>query len=756
MSEKNKSHVKVNSILVSGRKDQTLTYTKYVRDEKTGASVEETLDKQNQIIGEATGLSQDLIETIEGIDTTISNLKDMDANLQSQLDDHQSQLDDKQSQITTNKEQQAQKNASLDAEISSLHETDRQLANSIKDIAVTGGASTANAVTYDNENSSLDAVNIQAAIDELQSEKFDKSNLSQELGTDKDKTISQYGISNEFNTLRYILEDTNIELNFTKAYQYISISKIRAGRKVTNNSSFTIYLCKGVNDFSDKVSLKSRETIFVNMDISAIRCGEIVKSGELLVYKDYTDIEGFSKIEENYKGIIGYSIECTGEASSINAISLIPKGTKVANVGDVPFSLHGENYSDKVSLTNSIPVYLDFDAVKLTIGENASGVATLKVFGNYIDLPTYKEDAKENKYSNKMTILSFDVKNTYEFFNLEIPIPVGVKVSNECDVPFYLYSDGDARIVIRANEHLYTDMEISRVRAASYIDTIKLGVFSKATTTEDSLSILKSQFDDSILNIAYSTLEDDIAPVNTVSHFEYAISKGFNVLKSDMRLTKDNEIILCHDAGFTLNEEGRIIGFDESNNTLIRDLNKDDILKLEHAGFYEDLGKYEHPTTLEKFLIICKTNNVIPYITFRSEYIEETLSALVPVLEKFNYTHKCIINANPPSVDKCYQIRKLLPFVTICHTLSTTDLITTDVINQVYRMGNAYLCANTDALDNVDKEVLDYSRSKEIRILGWFVSDPNSYEKYIANGFCGFQITASKVLDKNEEANEEG
>lgn len=76
MSELKKSRVKVNSILVSGRKDYTLTYTKYVRDEKTGASIEETLDKQNQIIGEATGLSQELIETIEGIDTSLAKLND--------------------------------------------------------------------------------------------------------------------------------------------------------------------------------------------------------------------------------------------------------------------------------------------------------------------------------------------------------------------------------------------------------------------------------------------------------------------------------------------------------------------------------------------------------------------------------------------------------------------------------------------------------------------------------------------------------
>lgn len=577
--------------------------------------------------------------------------------------------------------------------------------------------------------------------------KFDKESIAQESGDSEELVMSQKAVSTKLSDLQYIIEDATIELSFTKAYQYISVGKISAGRKVTNKSSFTIYLCKEVNDYTDAITLKAGETIFIDKDISAIRCGNTFTTGSLFVYKDYTRLELFSKMEENYNEIVGYTIECEGEASSINSITLIPKGSKVANVGDVPFSLHGEKYTDKVSLTNSIPTYLTFDAVKLIIGSNASGTAKLKVFQKYVETASYEENIKKTEYSS-VTDLSFKVNKTYEYFDLDVHIPVGVKVSNEGDIPFYLYSDGENRMTLRENEHLFTDMEISRIRAASYLGTINLRVFSKDMTMNDSLSILKSQFDNCILNIAYSQLNDDIAPTNTETHFNYAISKGFNVLKADMRLTKDNKIVLCHDAGFTLNEDGRIIGYDEDNNILIRNLDRDAIINLEHSYFYDSLGKYEHPMTLEKFLVICKINNVIPYITFRSEYIEETLNALTPILEKFNYTHKCIINVNPQNIDTCYQIRKYLPFISICHTLSSAVLITKDIINQVYRIGNGCLCANTNALDKIDKEIFDFSRNKEIRLLGWFISDKESYKKYVNNGFCGFQITSSEVIEK--------
>lgn len=45
---------KYNSILISGRKDQTLTYSRYVKDEESGESVKESLDKKVNVTDELT------------------------------------------------------------------------------------------------------------------------------------------------------------------------------------------------------------------------------------------------------------------------------------------------------------------------------------------------------------------------------------------------------------------------------------------------------------------------------------------------------------------------------------------------------------------------------------------------------------------------------------------------------------------------------------------------------------------------------
>ena len=92
-----------------------------------------------------------------------------------------------------------------------------QLEDAFKDITVSGGASTANAVSYNNETSGMTAVTAQGAIDELATKnkaqdaiietkaeksevateldkKFDKENIAQEFGDSENKVVSQFAL----------------------------------------------------------------------------------------------------------------------------------------------------------------------------------------------------------------------------------------------------------------------------------------------------------------------------------------------------------------------------------------------------------------------------------------------------------------------------------------------------------------------------------------------------------------------------------
>ena len=79
----------------------------------------------------------------------------------------------------------------------SLNTKHESLSRTVQDIAVTGGASTATNVTYNNDSSGLNAENAQDAIDELQTSKIDKTSILQKSGESEDKIMSQKAVKTE-------------------------------------------------------------------------------------------------------------------------------------------------------------------------------------------------------------------------------------------------------------------------------------------------------------------------------------------------------------------------------------------------------------------------------------------------------------------------------------------------------------------------------------------------------------------------------
>lgn len=235
---------KYNSILISGRKDETLTYSKFIKDEESGESVKESLDKKVNVTdkletqqikdgaitnekmaagsvgntnlqdgsvsnekledGSITNeklaensitkdklkdntigvekLDPELRQTINAATGLPKDLVETIQNVDDTLKDHQRQLDDKQSQID-DKQQQITAN---DDDISLLQTRSTQMEEAIKSIAATGGASQAAAVTYNNKKSKLTAVNIQSAVDEV----VDKVAIKDEEGNVQDTPYS--------------------------------------------------------------------------------------------------------------------------------------------------------------------------------------------------------------------------------------------------------------------------------------------------------------------------------------------------------------------------------------------------------------------------------------------------------------------------------------------------------------------------------------------------------------------------------------
>ena len=252
----------------------------------------EKLDPElRQTINAATGLPENLVETIQNVDDT---LKDH----QSQLDDKQSQIDDKQQQITAN-----------DEDISLLQTRSTQMEETIKSIAATGGASQATAVTYNNEKSKLTAINIQSAVDEV----VDKIAIKDEEGTVVE-TPFHYIQNEEFIFAKVDIEDKllfGIQWDGTPVFGKTSAVEDRLQSQVNllsdkittilgdDDTTSAIDTLKELKNFFASIdNTQTLTSILANLNSISIKLGEDIKNlQDTKVDKE----EGKSLIEDEVK-----------------------------------------------------------------------------------------------------------------------------------------------------------------------------------------------------------------------------------------------------------------------------------------------------------------------------------------------------------------------------------------------------------------------------------------------------------------------
>lgn len=242
-----------------------------------------------------------------------------------------------------------------------------------------------------------------------------------------------------------------------------------------------------------------------------------------------------------------------------------------------------------------------------------------------------------------------------------------------------------------------------------------------------------------IYKIEYSRFDD--VPGNTIPHFQAALHNGFNGLKADMRLTLDNRIILCHDKGYTLNSDGRITTFDADNYIPIDSLTEQEVLNLEFDEMIN--GSFIHPCNLEDFLVLCKENFMIPYITLRHDDREKTTAEeMYRLLKKYNLENVAIVNLYPYRRNQVKKLKSLDPNMVICDTkLGSTDA-SIEWIDKMHEEGVGIVCYkyNTTVLTTLTDDIIQYASSHGVKIWSWNVENQEEYDYCVNRGINGFQV----------------
>lgn len=197
-------------------------------------------------------------------------------NVEGVIGEVDSKVSDLNEQVSANKSAQDKKNESLDNSID-------QITDTLKNIAATGGASVASAVTYDNATSQLTSINVQGAVDELQGAKIDKTSILQESGTAEDKVMSQKAVSvqlnkkanaDEVNSSLKELQNTvfplQVSLSIDKTLLEFTGSDqiIKASYSIKRKNSLVIpsSLVLTINGTVKEVDIKSSDTVSVDVN----------------------------------------------------------------------------------------------------------------------------------------------------------------------------------------------------------------------------------------------------------------------------------------------------------------------------------------------------------------------------------------------------------------------------------------------------------------------------------------------------------
>ena len=261
----------------------------------------------------------------------------------------------------------------LDKSVTKLNTRTDQITETLKNIAATGGASVASAVTYNNATSNLVSVNVQGAIDELQGTKIDKTSILQESGTAEDKVMSQKAVSTELAkkaNVEYV-DNSLKELQNTVFPLQISLSLDKdvlefTGTDQTVNASYSIKrkdilvtpssLVLTINGMVKEIDVKSSDTVSIDVHkegesivVLTAEYDELVKSTTAKVVMVLPIYFGFGTSEIdvaiadnklNPRTSATGAYEKTSTKDNVNFIILVPKTLpKLTSftMGGVPF-----------------------------------------------------------------------------------------------------------------------------------------------------------------------------------------------------------------------------------------------------------------------------------------------------------------------------------------------------------------------------------------------------------------------------------
>ncbi|MBN1469800.1 MAG: glycerophosphodiester phosphodiesterase [Fusobacteriaceae bacterium] len=208
-----------------------------------------------------------------------------------------------------------------------------------------------------------------------------------------------------------------------------------------------------------------------------------------------------------------------------------------------------------------------------------------------------------------------------------------------------------------------------------------------------------------ILNIAHRGFSG-LYPENTLIAFKNAIEAGCDGIETDLHLTKDGIIVLCHDE--TIDKTTNGSGF-------IREYSYSDLIKFDAGIKFNMKFKGEIIPTLEDLLIIVNDKNIILNLELKNDIIhyEGLEEKTLELIDKYKMIDKVIISSfNHDSMKKIRQLNTKIKIGLLVDKnleISTEDIkkILPNSINPNYK--SLYNLSSYEKIKNKNLEIFPYT-----------------------------------------------
>ena len=251
-----------------------------------------------------------------------------------------------------------------------------------------------------------------------------------------------------------------------------------------------------------------------------------------------------------------------------------------------------------------------------------------------------------------------------------------------------------------------------------------------------------SRFQSEFLRIAYSAIWVD--KINTATHWLFASDMGFNVLKGDVEITSDGELIMCHDPGFTFDENGRIIAYNSSNKTLIVDMTYAECRSKVYAENPARYGQYCPVADVDDFIKICKDKGKICFLTIRATNTASVVEKAIEKIKYYGMENRTILNAVQASIIDVIRENHDADEIAVNFVAPEGQAITTAQVDKCVAWGNAFISIWADGVTTVidnSETAIAYAKQNDVPVLAAVNGEISFWNYLIKKGVMGYQIT---------------